>query len=237
MRTSVITAIYGDFDEVPPVPAGFDEAVLVSDKPVKSSWRNVVHPLPIPNRLAAKLPKFRPDLFVKNECSVWLDAACRDPSAWLSHTAGELLSQNDLWAFRHPDRQCIYAEAEKCKDWKKYRDWPIDRQILKYKNEGYPVNGGLWACGVIMRRHSDSIKRFGDEWYLENSMYSIQDQISFPYLLWRSGLKCHPLPGSICDDKLEFVSHKKRESDRLHTKVAVRLRRAFTRTLRPSVDG
>ena len=32
----MITAIMGDYDDIPPVPEGFEHALLVSDVPIKS---------------------------------------------------------------------------------------------------------------------------------------------------------------------------------------------------------
>ena len=42
MRLAAVCAIYGGYDLIPPVPEGVDDAVLVTDVPVRSGWRNVV---------------------------------------------------------------------------------------------------------------------------------------------------------------------------------------------------
>jgi hypothetical protein len=47
-----------------------------------------------------------------------------------------------------------------------------------------PEKFGLWACGAIVWRNNDSARTFGQAWYEENLRWSIQDQVSFPYLLW-----------------------------------------------------
>ncbi len=219
MKISVITSIYGGFDKIPPVPQGFDEAILVSDVPIESEWTNLLHPLPLPHRLAAKIPKFRPDIFTNNLMSVWMDASCNDPTGWLANTAKEVITSNQLSAFLHPERQCIYEEASCCIDWPKYRKWPIDIQIKKYKSEGYPENNGLWACGVLMRKHTKEIKELGNQWLIENTMYSIQDQISFPYLLWKNGIECHQLSGNIWKSDLVFHNHKIKEEDYFMRKI------------------
>lgn len=62
---TVITAIFGDYDDVPPIPAGFDYAVLVSDRPINSAWQNIVIDTQFNSFLGSKIPKFRPDLFCK----------------------------------------------------------------------------------------------------------------------------------------------------------------------------
>lgn len=220
---AVVTAVYGKFDIVPPVPVGFDDAVLVSDVPISSGWRNIVRPLPLPHRLAAKFPKFRPDLFTKCESSVWFDASGRDNNNWLANTAHEILKKSDLAVFKHPTRSCIYEEAACCKKWPKYRDWPIDMQIEKYKESGYPVNNGLWSCGIIMRNHTQYNKDFGDRWLLENTFHSIQDQISFPYLLHEMNMICTAIPGSIWGGPIDWIEHKTKEEDNIVRRIINRL--------------
>jgi hypothetical protein len=48
-----------------------------------------------------------------------------------------------------------------------------------------PEGFGLWACGAIVWRNSDKARRFGFAWHEENVRWSIQDQVSFPYLVWK----------------------------------------------------
>lgn len=221
---AVVTAVYGGFDMIPPVPVGFDDAVLVSNVPISSGWRNVVRPLPLPHRLAAKFPKFRPDLFTKCESSVWFDASGRDNNNWLAGASRELLATADLGVFKHPTRQCIYHEAECCKNWPKYRDWPIDEQIQAYRNRGYPVDNGLWACGVIMRNHTKQNKLLGDRWLFENVFFSLHDQLSFPFILNEMNIHCTPIPGNIWGGPIEFVEHSTKEIDPIARRIFNRIK-------------
>jgi DNA polymerase-1 len=48
-----------------------------------------------------------------------------------------------------------------------------------------PEGFGLWACGAIVWRNSDKARQFGHAWHEENVRWSIQDQVSFPYLVWK----------------------------------------------------
>ena len=106
----IITAIFGNYDEIPPVPKGFDKAILVSDSPIDSSWQNKVLKTSLPSSLSAKIPKFRPDLFIDTESSVWIDANLRDPENWLSDVSRNLLDECDLTLFRHPSRSSVSDE-------------------------------------------------------------------------------------------------------------------------------
>jgi hypothetical protein len=86
----------------------------------------------------------------------------------------------------HPeDRSCLYEEAEHCRGWPKYIAEPIDAQVAACRAEGMPDGFGLWAAGLIARVHESEIIDLGEAWLSEMHRWSIQDQISLPYLLWR----------------------------------------------------
>lgn len=189
---AVITSLYGDYDSPVPPPLGFDEAVMVTDReqPVEG-WQQIVLPQPGRHpRLAAKLAKFRPDLFTGCESSLWVDSNMRfEGGRGLRQATETHLATNDMVAWRHPEaRTCIKAEADYCHHWGKYVDYPLVRQAETYLSEGMPADFGLYCCNLIGRRHTPAIRQFGLEWLAENEKWSIQDQISFPYLVWRTNL-------------------------------------------------
>lgn len=74
-----------------------------------------------------------------------------------------------------------------CWDWPKYRDYPIREQIQHYEAQGFPKDWGLFACGVMGWRFTDEARAFGEAWHQHNLDWSIQDQISLPFLLWETG--------------------------------------------------
>lgn len=194
MNIALVTAIYGGYDTLHPLPAGhgFDDAVCVTDDPMMAAdgWRTVVEPHPhMPPRLAAKQAKCQPWRYTPMPASVWIDGSAEVTGPGLRAAADHLLPTHDLVVFAHPEpRHDAYEEAEFCRDWPKYAGWPIREQMKHYRKEGLPVGSGLWACGVIGRRHTRRIQRFGDEWLDEQMRWSIQDQLSFPYLVWRDDL-------------------------------------------------
>lgn len=190
MRLAAVCAIYGGYDLIPPVPEGVDDAVLITDVPVRSGWRNVVEPSAAHPRLAAKRPKARPDLYTDCDASLWMDGSIhvRD-GAFIAHVR-TLLGEHELVLTEHPEeRDCLFQEAQHCGDWPKYRDEPLPAQVAAYRAAGMPEQFGLWAAGTIARRHSDRMGAFGDAWLAEMERWSIQDQVSLPYLLWRDRLE------------------------------------------------
>jgi hypothetical protein len=193
MRLAAVCAIYGGYDLIPPVPEGVDDAVLVTDVPVRSGWRNVVEPSKTHPRLAAKRPRCRPDLYTDCEASLWMDGSTYVLSDRFIPLVRVKLELHELVLWEHPeDRDCLVDEARVCHDWPQYRDEPLFAQVEHYLSQGMPRNFGLWATGSIARLHTDCMKRFGDAWLDEMERWTIQDQVSLPFLLWREGI----VPGS-----------------------------------------
>lgn len=210
MTVGVITAIFGDYDEIPDIPDGFDDAVLVSDIPINSNWRNVVHNLPIPPRLNAKIPKCRPDLFLSTDKTIWIDASMKVDSDWLKLQANNKFSNDSVVLFRHPERSTIFEESAYCSNFEKYRNWPIKSQVDFYRSCGFKDDFGLWAGGLLIRNSSEEMIQFGNSWLIENFIWSIQDQISLPYLAWKQNLNLIELNENLYSAPITFVGHKEK---------------------------
>ena len=200
MRLAAVCAIYGGYDLIPPVPEGVDDAVLITDVPVRSGWRNIVEPSDAHPRLAAKRPRCRPDLYTDCEASLWMDGCVHV----LDHRFVELvrsrLEEHEFVLWDHPeDRDCFLQEAEHCHDWPKYRDGPLMDQAQHYLEQGMPEHFGLWAATCIARKHTAKMQLLGDDWLSEIGRWTIQDQVSLPYLFWRDGIA----PGTFGIDQFD----------------------------------
>lgn len=193
MTVALVSAIYGGYDAPKPLPPdhGFDDAVLVADREVDApGWRVVVDPSPLHPRLAAKRPKCLPWEYVDADASVWVDGAYALPGSALRTAADRNLAEHDLVVSEHwEDRDDVAAEAEWCRSWPKYRDWPLREQVDHYRRCGLPAPSGLWACGTVARRHTAQQMTLGAAWLDECHAWSIQDQISFPFVCWRGGVE------------------------------------------------
>lgn len=193
MTTALVTAVYGSYDAPKSLPAdhGFDDAVLVTDVEVEApGWRVVVAPSRLHPRLAAKRPKCVPWEYVDADCSLWIDGAYAVKlGANLRSAVDEHLAAADLVVSEHwEDRDDVAAEADWCASWPKYRQWPLHQQVATYRAAGLPAPSGLWACGTVARRHTPEQMSLGVAWLVECHLWSIQDQISFPYVCWAAGV-------------------------------------------------
>jgi hypothetical protein len=225
MRLAAVCAIYGGYDLIPPVPEGVDDAVLVTDVPVRSGWRNIVEPSVAHPRLAAKRPKARPDLYTDCDASLWMDGSIHVRDGAFVELVQALLAEHELVLTDHPeDRDCLYQEAAHCRDWPKYRSEPLEDQIEHYRELGMPEHFGLWAAGSIARRHTDRMREFGDAWLSEMQRWTIQDQVSLPFVLWRDEIAF----GTFGVDQLEnpyFDLLPHAEELRNHRRIVLELER------------
>lgn len=192
MRVALITACYGAYDPVRSLPEGlgFDDAVCVTDDAsiVGEGWRVHVEPRDEYPRLAAKRPKMLPWLFTDCDAAVWLDASFEVVNPGFGGWVRDHLRFNDFVVWLHPEgRVDIRQEVEVCWFFDKYKDYPLREQLAHYVADGMPELWGLYAGGTVGWRFTDEAKDFGERWYAENVKWSIQDQVSLPYLLWDSG--------------------------------------------------
>jgi hypothetical protein len=129
-----------------------------------------------------------PWLFTDCDAAVWIDASFEIVSTDFHKWVRQHLSQSDFTVWQHPEgRFDLRDEAAVCWDWPKYAPYDIRGQVRTYVDDGMPVRWGLFACGTLGWVFTPEAKRLGAAWYEENVQWSIQDQISLPYLLWRDG--------------------------------------------------
>ena len=217
MKVGIVTGVYGSYDPIRGLPDGhgFDDAVIVTDDPnaTGSGWRTLVVPQPGRHpRLAAKLPTMLPWRFTDCDLIVWIDASFEVlDGRWAEFVRFEL-GRYPFMAFRHPDvRTCYTQEALFCYEWEKYRDWPLLEQVGYYQSQGMPESFGLWACGVLgWDTRQPWARSLGEQWWAQNMAWTIQDQVSLPWVLWRNGWRpgvwsCHQFMNGM----LQYHDHER----------------------------
>jgi hypothetical protein len=196
---AIVTAIYDGFDTLKPVLAqdGVDvDWVLVTDQALADSlgWRVVVEPRPdLPPVRAAKAPKFEPWNYTSAPASIWIDASFRVISDQFATAA--IKHAKPIAQFSHPWRDCVYAEAAEITALGMDPDGAAARQTAHYRETGHPEHWGLWATGVIARKHTAAVKRMGAAWAREVAAGSARDQISQAPALRTAKLRPTVLPG------------------------------------------
>lgn len=132
-------------------------------------------------RMNAKIYKVLSHLFVDGLWSVWIDA-----NLFLKVSEKELIElagDSDMAVFKNPYRKNIFDEGMECIRLGLDDEETISEQLLRYKNEGFDINGsGLGACFLIIRKNTPEINRLNEKWWAEICRGSSRDQISFPYV-------------------------------------------------------
>lgn len=196
---AIITAIHDAYDTLKPAlpQAGIDvDWVLVTDQAPADplGWRVVIEPQPdLPAVRAAKAPKFEPWKYTDAPASIWIDASFRVTSDQFA--AAAIKHAKPIAQFGHPWRDCVYAEAAEITALGMDADGTAARQTAHYRDAGHPEHWGLWATGVIARKHTAAVKRMGAAWAQEVAAGSVRDQVSQAAVLRTAKLRPAVLPG------------------------------------------
>lgn len=195
--TALVSAVFGGYDQPKPLLAGhgFDDAVLVTDvdRPVPG-WRVVVEPASEHPRLAAKRAKCLPWEYADDERVLWLDGSF-EVFPGLRGVADAHLADGDVVAWRHPSgRVDAYEEAAFSATVPKYAALAdaLREQCDAYQSAGLPCGSGLWEVGMLARRRTDATVAHGRAWLGQCERYTIQDQVSFPFVCWSRGVEVTP---------------------------------------------
>ena len=218
-NTAIYTAVTTDFEYMGKnrFQEGIDYIFFTdgSSKPIQDTWR--VEKLPdlshLHPRRAAKLPKVNPhffDILTKYKYTIWIDG---DMQIIGDNFAPDILSYMDegvLFSPHFDGRDCAYSEATIRP--LKYVSEPLDQQVEFYKQDGFPENLGLFEGGIIARDMTNrDVRELGQVWYIQNMVFSYQDQVSLPYVLWKTKIKYSVLPKSFRDFEWVVINAHKRE--------------------------
>jgi hypothetical protein len=219
MKVIFYTAIFGGRDNLHPASTMDSKCdyICFSDKSYDvPPWQVTVLKSEIGARLEAKFYKINShDAIPQADISIWVDGNI-SPRINIDQVL-DILGDNDLVIYRHPQRDCVYSEGQECI--KRGLDSPevIKKQLDRYRSEGYPEHYGLYCGGMIIRRHTKEIQEFNKLWWDEIINNSIRDQISLPYCLWKYSVKYKVIEA----DKIInwYVKYKHLHTHRFHERL------------------
>lgn len=155
-------------------------------------------------RLKGKIHKMLEWRFVEADWYVWMDSSIKitapDPAALILQAAGDA----PLCLFRHSARDSIAGECAAVRkglytknDYmsRRYLGEPLLDQLVHYYGDPEFIDDSLFAM-TFFAYHRSAVPLMHD-WFVENVLWTIQDQISFPYVLQRSGLPYALFEGAI----------------------------------------
>ena len=101
---------------------------------------------------------------------------------------GEQTSLADIAIPRHPDRTCVFQESIAIRARNLAADQEVDAQIARYKSMGMPSGFGLTENNLIYRRQlKPQVIETMDLWWEEFIQGAPRDQLSLPFVFWKSG--------------------------------------------------
>lgn len=193
----VCTALCGDHDQLLP-PAFLNdgwEYVCYSDKPREGHgvWdiREIPYENSDPTRRSRWAKMNLPFLFPKARRVFWMDS-----NIVIGGNLSELVDEpgNGLWLVRHHLRECVFQEAAACIAAGKDSKEALEAQAAAYAAAGMPEMFGLWENNLFMvDPRNERVANIFSHWWKEYLAHSRRDQLSLPYVLFRSGLLPTPL--------------------------------------------
>jgi hypothetical protein len=148
----------------------------------------------------SRLPKILPDLHFRADYSVYHDANFtlkRSPEYLVERYLAP--KKREMAMFVHPARTNVEQEAGEIiahPEWFPNVDMSsVYNQVERWKEVGRPE--GLWAAGMIIRKHTPDVAAFNRLWWREFMAGSPRDQLSLPVARHLAGMKIEDIHGNI----------------------------------------
>lgn len=189
----------------------------------KIKYRQTIVPSAEDNntRLIAKIPKIQFYNLIPQEYDyyIWLDSKFTIYEHWLKYILWliERYGANDIVTSRHAERNSVREEytfmmeilknPEDVDLGRKYSMIDLVRQINLYSTDNNFVDSKLYELTMIIYNKSMlNSTNILDLWYAHNFYLSIQDQLSFPYVLSKFPVKIFGVRQDVFN--MPFVRHE-----------------------------
>lgn len=208
MKIAVVTASVGaglPVESANPFP-GVDYHAFVDfdsdlERPAESMWH--FHNVPkwtidkrYTERRHAKVFKVLPHLFVPGyDYYIWIDSThmvAMHPEQIIS----TYLKDSDIALFKHPERNCVYNEADVIMGVKFDQLSYVQAQKIFYQSQSYPEENGLYELPCRIQRNTPQIQALMLTWWELICKYSSRDQLSLPFALHMHDIKPSIMPGN-----------------------------------------
>ncbi len=195
-RSVVYTCITGGYDPIRPperVDPSLDYLCFTDADHCPAPWRRLTIPVhgldALDQNRYVKMHPHRIEALAKYDLSMYVDgsiAIIGDPLDLIRQVETR---DEQIFAYEHPDRNCLFDEGLACALGGLGWIWQIDRQLARYRAEGFPARLGLFEASVLVRRRSPELERFMERWWAEYRTGVKRDQLSFTYVAWKEGVR------------------------------------------------
>lgn len=130
--------------------------------------------------------EYLPDTY---EWCIYVDGNVRITGDLRKYINLESGGKKPILCLKHPTRNTVYEEAEECIRLGKDLPEVIEKQMERYRKEGYKADNGLVVTNVLVRKHTDkNVIKLMNLWWEEIERNSKRDQLSFNYACWKLGI-------------------------------------------------
>ena len=201
-KIAIITANLGNFDKmIDPVKQSVScDFYRFTDENFPPRFNSMTP------RLQARIPKMWSWQMVSGyNYYLWVDSSCTlanpDSVKWFLKQC----EFTDLVVFKHPNRNSIKEEADYLKErlamkcpyiTPRYENELIDEQVSAIKEDKDYVDDKLYASTAFMYKNSGRVHGLLSHWWTHTSRYHSVDQLSFPYVIWKSKCSVKVIPDS-----------------------------------------
>ena len=223
LRKVVYTINLGNYDIIRNVKKeiGYDYFLFVDEynsNYTNSNWTIFYLPKNVINLNMSLIKKQRyikthPHIFFPNyDISIYMDSTFKISGNLDEFLLRILTPKHSLYILEHPERNTISQEFKVVKNLKKENISTIMKVKKRYNSTNYTDKNGLIESCIIIRKHNDiNCINIMEEWFKEIKKYSHRDQLSFNYVLWKSGRKIKYLSKKFCFNYLSGdYKHKKK---------------------------
>tara|TARA_R110000824_G_scaffold345000_3_gene531707 strand:- start:410 stop:1114 length:705 start_codon:yes stop_codon:yes gene_type:complete len=146
-------------------------------------------------RRNAKIYKILPHLFLPEyDYWFWVDPT-HEVTVCPRLIIEEYMNNADMGLWKHKHRDCAYQEGEELRSLNYDHQELIQDQLSYYKSMKFPEHWGLYELPINIRKNTDGVKILNMRWWEQICKYSSRDQMSFPFVLWKTGVSTKLLPG------------------------------------------
>lgn len=190
---------YDKFREPIIVDPNIEYYLFTDDEEITSNvWKIINYKFEddnLDNRKKSRFFKCNPHLILpEHDISIWIDSSFLP----LFDNTNNLLDKIAFWdknimIYKHYTRKCLYKEANVAKGMNYDTPDIIDKQMARYKEEGFPENYGLFESGFIIRKNNDDTNKYNELWWEEIKNNSSRDQLSQMYVSWKTNITITPI--------------------------------------------
>lgn len=217
MKIAVITAIFGDMDDVKVIPSQtipYDLFVFTeNNSPIPMKYTS--------HRLNAKYFKCLPhtiEALKGYDAFLWIDGSIKiKVGNFLEQLVTKLeQSKSDIVIPANRYNDCIFDAGRRIMNhihepYFKVRlgNDPLIEQVEYYREQGHPAHWGLWCAGFFLRLNNKRMNKCYEEWWEEILKWTAKDQHSQAFVLRKHGVKIYTIPNTFEQDLVTLCEHKK----------------------------